>query len=156
MSALPTYYIHIIYIQKYRFIQDSFCVRFVVVLINLLFVLSLPVYPLSYCTLCYLYADVLKHQQSDPGMKPGVVLLVCCCLVPATRGLGPVAMLERGWAKIDIAGYIERFLNAVGEYYEVMRQDILFLNGLPEALTTVTRREEWRRSPGASRSMRAR
>ena len=55
-------------------------------------------------------------------MRPGVILilLVCCCLVPATRGLGPLA-LERGWAKIDIAGYIERFLNAVGEYYEVMR-----------------------------------
>ena len=51
-------------------------------------------------------------------MRPGVILLVCCCLVPATRGLGPLA-LERGWAKIDIAGYIERFLNAVGEYYEV-------------------------------------
>ena len=130
MSALPTYYIY--YIQKYRFIQDSFCVRFVVVLTNLLFVLSLPVYPLSHCTLCYLYADVLKHQQSDPRMKPGVVLLVSCCLVPATRGLGALATLERGWAKIDIAGYIERFLNAVGEYYEVMRLDILFLNGLPE------------------------
>ena len=54
-------------------------------------------------------------------MRPGVVLLVCCCLVPATRGLGPLATLERGWAKIDIAGYIERFLNAVREYYEVMQ-----------------------------------
>ena len=52
-------------------------------------------------------------------------MLVCCCLVPATRGLGPLATLERGWAKIDIAGYIERFLNAVGEYYEVMRPDML-------------------------------
>ena len=57
-------------------------------------------------------------------MRPSVVLLVCCCLVPATRGLGPLA-LERGWAKIDIAGYIERFLNAVGEYYEVLRPDML-------------------------------
>ena len=54
-----------------------------------------------------------------------MVLLVCCCLVPATRGLGPLATLERGWAKIDIAGYIERFLNAVGEYYEVLRPDML-------------------------------